>query len=84
MTNTLHLLIRPARMSGPRHGGARLERHATLFVNGLTFEFYDEGSPGVGHATGAYYDRHIAARIKHFENALGCQCIRARLKEKRP
>lgn len=75
MPNTLHLIQLPTRMSGMRHGGARLERRHRIYINGKLHVSHREGAEeSFRWATGDYYDRGLKHEIDHLENVLGCKC----------
>lgn len=79
--NTIALLELEATMSGPRHGGARMERRHQLWVNGKLFEEYREGSQRpFDYATGSYYDAAIKSRVAKLEDVLDCKAIKGRAK----
>ena len=77
--NTLHLIHLKPTMSGPRHGGARMQRHACLYINGICHENYTEGNEFIGWATGKFYDEFLERQVKRYEKVLGCKVIRGRM-----
>jgi hypothetical protein len=78
--NRLQLVVLPPTMSGPRHGGARMQRHAVLRINGITHENFTEGSEHIKWATGAHYDRFLEREIARYEKVLFCKCVRSEQK----
>lgn len=80
MTNVMMLVHLKPTMSGPRHGGARMQRHAVLYINGIAFENWTEGSEYIRWATGKFYDDFSNRQVKRFEEVLHCKCLKARMK----
>lgn len=78
--NTLTLVTFPPTESGPRHGGAVMQRKAILLVNGHLHESYTEGSASINYVNGAYYDKFLESKVAYYETILGCKCVKARKK----
>ena len=77
--NTFSVIEHPKTMSGPRHGGAREQRHHSFVVNGFLAEQFTEGSKDAfDYSTGSYYTDGIARRIAWWEKLLGCKVTRGR------
>lgn len=75
--NTLTLVQLPDQLSGPRHGGQRMQRRFKLYINHMLFERITEGDQRpFDYATGVYLDRALERYIESFERVLMCKCER--------
>lgn len=77
MINKLKLVELPARMSGLRHGGTRLERIFKFYVNDHLWSEWREGAANpFNYATGGYFTAAINREVERFEKVLDAACDR--------
>lgn len=79
MQNYIHLMQKDS-YEAWTHGGKVMRRRFLFFINGVPIREMCEGHQDVEWRTGKDFDEYLGKFARLFERALGCRCVRGRLK----